>query len=93
MKTPVSKHLSAHELHACVQRALAEDVGSGDLTAQLIPHDRLAEAGVISREDAVLCGVAWFDEVFRQVEARVRITWSAGDGENPAGRLSARAMR
>lgn len=70
----------AHVL-ATVATALAEDVGAGDLTAQLIPADRAASATVITREDAVLCGTAWFDEVFRQVDARVRVTWSAKDGD------------
>lgn len=64
-----------------VATALQEDVGTGDLTAQLIPADRVARATVITREDAVLCGTAWFDEVFRQVDARARVTWSAHDGE------------
>jgi nicotinate-nucleotide pyrophosphorylase (carboxylating) len=64
-----------------VASALSEDVGSGDLTAQLIPADRVARASVITREDAVLCGTAWFDEVFRQIDARIRVTWSARDGE------------
>jgi nicotinate-nucleotide pyrophosphorylase (carboxylating) len=64
-----------------VTTALQEDVGSGDLTAQLIPADRAARATVITREDAVLCGTAWFDEVFRQIDPRVRVTWSARDGD------------
>jgi nicotinate-nucleotide pyrophosphorylase (carboxylating) len=64
-----------------VATALQEDVGSGDLTAQLIPADRAGRATVITREDAVLCGTAWFDEVFRQVDPRVRVAWSAHDGE------------
>jgi nicotinate-nucleotide pyrophosphorylase (carboxylating) len=64
-----------------VSTALREDVGSGDLTAQLIPADRTARATVITREDAVLCGIAWFDEVFRQVDSRVRVTWSARDAD------------
>jgi nicotinate-nucleotide pyrophosphorylase (carboxylating) len=64
-----------------VATALQEDVGSGDLTAQLIPADRIARASVITREDAVLCGTAWFDEVFRQLDARVHITWSARDSD------------
>ena len=51
----------AHVL-ATVATALAEDVGAGDLTAQLIPADRAASATVITREDAVLCGTAWFDD-------------------------------
>jgi len=64
-----------------VATALREDVGSGDLTAQLIPADRTARATVITREDAVLCGTAWFDEVFHQIDPRVRVTWSARDAD------------
>jgi nicotinate-nucleotide pyrophosphorylase (carboxylating) len=64
-----------------VATALQEDIGSGDLTAQLIPADRIARASVITREDAVLCGTAWFDDVFRQIDARVGVTWSAHDGD------------
>jgi nicotinate-nucleotide pyrophosphorylase (carboxylating) len=64
-----------------VATALQEDIGSGDLTAQLIPADRIARASVITREDAVLCGTTWFDEVFRQIDARVGVTWSAHDGD------------
>ena len=64
-----------------VTTALLEDVGSGDLTAQLIPADRTARAAVITREDAVLCGTAWFAEVFRQIDARARVTWLARDGD------------
>lgn len=64
-----------------VTTALQEDVGSGDLTAQLIPADRVSNATVITREDATLCGQAWFDEVFRQVDSRVYVTWKAADGD------------
>jgi nicotinate-nucleotide pyrophosphorylase (carboxylating) len=66
---------------ATVAAALAEDVGAGDLTARLVPDHRSSRATVITREDAVLCGVAWFDNVFRQVDTRVRIAWSAADGD------------
>jgi nicotinate-nucleotide pyrophosphorylase (carboxylating) len=64
-----------------VATALQEDVGSGDLTAQLVPADRASRAIVITREDAVLCGTAWFEEVFRQIDPRVRVTWSARDAD------------
>jgi len=64
-----------------VRRALAEDVGSGDLTAALIPADTRAQAQVITREDAVLCGTAWFDEVFRRVDDRIHVVWQAKDGD------------
>jgi nicotinate-nucleotide pyrophosphorylase (carboxylating) len=64
-----------------VRTALREDVGSGDLTAELIAPEVQARAGVIAREAAVLCGRAWFDEVFRQLDARVTVEWSAQDGD------------
>ncbi|WP_129777112.1 carboxylating nicotinate-nucleotide diphosphorylase [Peristeroidobacter soli] len=64
-----------------VTTALEEDVGTGDLTAQLIPADRVSKATVITREDATLCGRAWFDEVFRQIDPRVHVNWKAADGD------------
>lgn len=67
-----------------VSRALREDIGTGDLTASLIPADRSAQATVISREAAVLCGREWFDAVFRQLEPNVRVTWSANEGASVA---------
>jgi len=63
-----------------VRHALAEDIGSGDLTARLVP-DAQAHAELLTREDAVLCGTAWFDEVFRQINPAVRSDWQAHDGE------------
>lgn len=71
----------ADDIAATVQRALAEDMGSGDLTAALIPVDRQAHGHVLAREQAVLCGSAWFGEVFRQLDDRIRIQWLAQDGE------------
>lgn len=64
-----------------VRRALAEDIGSGDLTAMLIGADTRARGRVISRESAVLCGSAWFDEVFRQLDPEIRVEWSVQDGD------------
>lgn len=64
-----------------VRQALAEDIGDGDLTAALIPADARYSATVISREAAVLCGTAWFDETFRQVDASIRVDWQARDGD------------
>jgi nicotinate-nucleotide pyrophosphorylase (carboxylating) len=69
------------DIAATVRQALAEDVGRGDLTAGLIPETRTARAQVIAREPAVLCGAAWFDEVFRQLDARVRVEWNARDAD------------
>ena len=67
-----------------VRRALAEDVGDGDITAALIPADRQAQATIISREPAILCGTAWADEVFRQVDPQIKIEWLAADGDQLA---------
>jgi nicotinate-nucleotide pyrophosphorylase [carboxylating] (EC 2.4.2.19) len=69
------------EIQANVRAALAEDVGSGDITAQLIPAERDASARIITRENAILAGTAWVDEVFRQVDPRVQVKWQARDGE------------
>ena len=73
-----------------VRRALAEDVGGGDLTAQLVP-DAQAHAELVTREHAVLCGTAWVDETFRQLDTRVRVAWRKHDGERiTAGDVIAR---
>lgn len=69
------------DLQAIVATAIAEDVGAGDLTAALIPEQTQAEAAVISREPAVLCGAAWFEEVFRQLDPDTGVDWQAADGE------------
>jgi len=63
-----------------VRHALAEDVGSGDRTALLVP-DKKVRGELISRETGVLAGTAWFDEVFRQLEPRVHIRWLRRDGD------------
>ena len=69
------------EVRENVRAALTEDVGTGDITAQLIPADQQAHARVITREDAVICGVAWVTEVFRQVESATEVTWHVADGD------------
>lgn len=63
-----------------VAAALAEDVGSGDLTAALIDADAVVGAQIIAREPLVLCGEAWVDEVFRQLDENVIVDWYIGDG-------------
>ena len=64
-----------------VKRVLQEDIGNGDISAQLIDQDAVLEMNLLVREDAVLCGSAWFDEVFRQCDRAIKIKWSAGDGD------------
>lgn len=64
-----------------VQRALAEDIGPGDVTAQLVPDSETAIARVITRVPAVLSGSAWFIECFRQIDPAIAISWHAYDGD------------
>ncbi len=64
-----------------VKRVLQEDIGNGDISAQLIDQDAVLEMNLLVREDAVLCGSAWFDEVFRQCDRAIKIKWSARDGD------------
>jgi nicotinate-nucleotide pyrophosphorylase (carboxylating) len=67
-----------------VRFALAEDIGSGDITAQLIPAKHTATANIITREAAVICGVNWVNEVFQQIDNSVTITWHIADGDHVA---------
>ncbi len=64
-----------------VEAALAEDIGSGDLTAGLIAADKQAHAHIVCRENAVVCGRPWVDEVFRQLSPAVTIDWDQDDGD------------
>lgn len=64
-----------------VRRALAEDVGSGDISAILIAESERLKMQLLVREDAVLCGTAWFDEAFNQCDPSIKTKWSAGDGD------------
>ncbi|MCS5560910.1 MAG: carboxylating nicotinate-nucleotide diphosphorylase, partial [Marinobacter nauticus] len=65
-----------------VAQSLREDIGDGDITAQLIPAEKLATARVITREDARLAGSAWVEEVFRQVDPSVTLQWQFHDGDD-----------
>jgi nicotinate-nucleotide pyrophosphorylase (carboxylating) len=73
------------DLATTVQHALAEDIGDGDITAQLIPADEQATARIITREDAIICGQAWVNEVFKQVDPTVTVTWKVQDGDKVTG--------
>ncbi len=64
-----------------VSRALQEDIGSGDVTAALLPATQLTTASVIVRESGTLCGTAWFTQVFAQLNPQVQVQWLAHDGE------------
>ena len=65
-----------------VANALDEDVGSGDISAELIDADASLQTELLVREDAVLCGTPWFDEVFRQCDPSIAIDWHFRDGDS-----------
>jgi len=72
-------------IQAQVSQALAEDIGSGDITAALIPENNHITAHLICREQAILCGKDWFNEVFHQLNSRQdinQIHWTANDGDS-----------
>ncbi len=64
-----------------VKAMLIEDVRSGDVTAQLIPADSTSRARIIARDSAVVCGVMWVEEIFRQLGGGVSLNWLAKDGD------------
>jgi nicotinate-nucleotide pyrophosphorylase (carboxylating) len=69
------------ELLHTVQIALAEDIGSGDITAALVPEHLSTRATVISRESAIVCGMAWFNAVFAELDCRITVEWLVHDGD------------
>lgn len=69
------------DLQTAVRRSLEEDIGTGDITAVLISEDVIADAEVIARESAVICGISWFNEVFQQVDETIQIQWNVSEGE------------
>ena len=74
-------HETAADIPQCVARSLQEDIGHGDITAMLIPPEKDAQAVVISRDKAVICGRPWVDEVFRQLDPNTSIEWHIDEGD------------
>lgn len=74
-------HALEETVSADVARALAEDVGRGDLTASLIPEGRTAHARLLTRQSGILCGVEWFRRTFEELDPDVEIFWHHGDGD------------
>ncbi|MEY3883899.1 MAG: hypothetical protein RIS87_1536 [Pseudomonadota bacterium] len=64
-----------------VQAALDEDIGTGDLTAQLVPATQLVRSTIMAREPAIICGIAWVNACFKQIDANVEIVWYIVEGE------------
>src|SRR5690554_664370 len=73
--------LYQNDIEASVRFTLQEDIGSGDITAQLIPAEQQAHARIITRDRAIIAGVAWVNEVFRQVDPTVEVNWLVKEGE------------
>ncbi|MBW6390846.1 MULTISPECIES: carboxylating nicotinate-nucleotide diphosphorylase [Halomonadaceae] len=71
----------AEAIREAAAHLLAEDVGPGDITAQLIPEAQWATARVITREPAVLCGMAWVEEIYRRLDPSITLRWNAADGD------------
>ena len=69
------------DIIAAVTAAIKEDIGNGDITAQLIPETQQAHARIISRDKAVIAGQAWVNEVFRQIDANVEVIWKIKEGD------------
>jgi|TARA_B110000967_G_scaffold30589_1_gene28846 nicotinate-nucleotide pyrophosphorylase (carboxylating) len=81
MTDDLNLHFLKADVHANVRAALLEDVGDGDITARLIPANEQASAAIITREDAIICGLDWVNEVARQVDGSIRIDWQVADGQ------------
>ena len=84
MNTSPGIRPTPEQIRANVLAALAEDVGDGDITAQLIPADNRSRGRVITREEGVLCGSAWVDAVFDEVNPDIKISWHKRDGDSLA---------
>lgn len=70
------------DLQVTVSRALAEDVGGGDITAQLIAADLSTSGEIVAKESAVLCGIPWANEVFNQLSSSVELKWHVDEGSD-----------
>lgn len=76
--------VSQQSIERDVRRALEEDLGSGDVTADLLPRDCSARARVITRQPAVICGQQWFDACFHQIDPKVSVEWLVAEGDRVA---------
>ena len=75
--TPIAENT----IKEMVDRALTEDIGNGDISAALIPTTTLAQGCVITREPMCVCGIAWFNQVFHQLDPHIKITWHCADSD------------
>ena len=80
-QTPVPNLTPPADLADQVEAALREDIGSGDVTAQLVPEAQRVRGRVVTRDNAVLCGRPWAEETFRRLDAGLHLAWRAADGD------------
>ena len=78
--SPIAKIVVEH-IRKSIARALDEDIGTGDITAQLIDANKMAAGTVIAREKAVICGQPWVDEVFHQLDPTISVEWHISEGD------------
>jgi len=78
---PDSLHALEEAITSDVRRALAEDVGTGDLTAALLPEGKVVRARVLTRQDAVLCGTEWFNRTLETLDPEAEVFWHHADGD------------
>ena len=83
----------ASEIRRNVRAALVEDVGSGDLTAPLVPSGKQVQAVVVCRQKAILCGQPWFDACVRELDPSAEIVWAASEGASVAAGSRVCAVR
>ncbi len=69
------------DIQATVERALREDIGDGDLTAELVPASAIIGATIVTRDNMTMAGRPWVDEVFRQLDPRITLEWHVDDGD------------
>ena len=74
---PVAQ-IIADDVKSCIE----EDVKTGDLTANLIPETAIIDGKIIARESGIICGLAWAQEAFRQIDGNITIEWQVDDGDN-----------
>lgn len=79
---PLTTLLNPQQIQQQIAASLAEDLGSGDISAALIPPDTLITATITNRESAILCGKPWVNEVYQQLDPKVEIHWQANDGDS-----------
>jgi len=77
---PINQQLQT-DIQTTVDNALREDIGDGDLTAELVPPSENISASIITRDNMILAGRPWVDEVFRQLDPRIKFNWQADDGD------------